>query len=85
MKNKKISIIIILIVTSITTYFTWKFFCELFFFFGFFNPSIFIGTTPCLLLKKLMPKDKKHIVTYVWLIVTTFIIVVTSIVMINKF
>ena len=86
MKNKQIiSIIMIIIVTSITTYFTWKFFCKLFFFFGFFNPAIFIGTTPCLLLKKYIQEDKKHIVTYAWLIITIFLTVVTSIVMLNKF
>lgn len=84
MKEKqKITVIIILIVTSITTCLTLKFFCELFFFFGFFNPAIFIGTAPCLLLKKYVPQDKKRIVTYAWLLITIFLIVVASIIMFN--
>lgn len=80
----KCNIILILLVTVITTSITWKYFCELFFFFGFFNPVIFIGTSPSLLLKKNIYKDKKNLITYSWLIISVLIIVVTSMFMFKK-
>lgn len=81
-----IEIIIILVVTGITTCLSWNFFCELFFFFGFFNPVIFIGTGPLLLLGFCLRENKKDYIKYVkwtWLLISIFLVIVASIIMFN--
>jgi len=70
----------IISLATITTAFTLFIFYGMFFFFGFFNPIIFGGTAPLLLLKLCVQKEKKRHVTVYWIAISLFLVIVTSII-----
>lgn len=69
LKNKKVSAVIISIIALITTSVCVWFYCSIFFFYGFFNPAIFIGTLPILRLRAVVNGDKHKLIKKIWLII----------------
>ena len=80
MKNK-IVIVLISLVTCITTYFTWNFFIDLFFFLGFFNPALFVGTSPLLLSMLCAQREKRRYVLLGWLATSILLVIIASAIM----
>jgi len=57
------------------------FFYALFFFFGFFNPSIFVGTSPLLFLALCVRQGKKKYVALGWFLISLLPVIIISIIM----
>lgn len=79
--SKKVAIITIKVIASITTLSALYIFVLLFFFIGFFNPIIFFGTVPFLFLLFFKEKSKKPKFIKRWIIYTAALYLVSSIVL----
>ena len=56
------------------------FFYGLFFFFGFFNPSIYVGTSPLLFLMLCVKQGKKKYVALGWFLISLLLVIIFSII-----
>jgi len=83
-KNSKTFIALIIALTCCMTAFAVFWFCRLFFFFGFFNPIIFIGCAPILLLKNFVD-NKKYKIELIWLLLSLVLVINISIMMFVMF
>jgi hypothetical protein len=69
-----------LILSIVLTIPAFGFFCSLFFFFGFFNPVLFISTTPLLYLIRVVQTGKKKYVVWGWAAISVVLVIIGSII-----
>ena len=68
------------IATGITTFSAVRFYLMLFFFIGFFNPVLFIGTAPILLLMLCVEAGKRKHVVIGWLVGSIIIMAISTLI-----